>query len=124
MWECRTIARSPTGSRSAMADGDEVERPVEVTALSEPEVSGGDRRHESGIERLRQPQRRVDPIPPGAQRDLVDPELAGMEDPQDLHPAEVGREKLSVLGQGVLAEVPRVLRLLRAGRSQGQPVRR
>src|SRR3954468_6158409 len=119
MCECSTIARSP---RSGMTDRKEVERAVEVSLRAQPEVRGGDRRNESLVERLGDPQRGVDSIPAGPQRELVEPQLSGVEDAQDLDPREVGIEQIAVLGQRVLPEMPRVLRLFGARWREGQAV--
>src|SRR6478735_2698377 len=87
MCECRTIARSPTVS-SAMADGEEVQRPVQA-ALAQGEVRGGDRRGEVVVEGLGQTQRLVDTVPAQLDRDLVCAQLAGVEEPEQLDPVEM-----------------------------------
>src|SRR3954451_16005963 len=121
MCECSTIARSP---RSGMTDRKEVERAVEVSLRAQPEVRGGDRWNKSLVERLGDPQRGVDSVPARPQRELVEPQFSGVEDTQDLDPGEVGIEQLAVLGERVLPEMPRVLRLLRARWREGQAVGR
>src|SRR3954449_9761496 len=121
MCECSTIARSP---RSGMTDGQEVERAVELPLRAHPKVRGGDRRNESLVERLGDPQRGGDSIPAGPQREFVEPQFSGVEDTQDLDPREVRIEQLAVLGERVLPEMPRVLRLLRARWREGQAVGR
>src|SRR5215211_2017092 len=124
MCECRTIARSPTGSFSGMADRQEVERMVKVAAIREAKVRRGDRGDEPRVESLGQPQGRMDAIPAGAKGELVRAQLAGVKNAQDLDPAEMRVEQLAVLGQGVLAKMPRILGLLGARRGQREPVRR
>src|SRR4051794_5705830 len=123
MCEWRTIARSPIGSLSDgpldMADRQEVERPVKVAPTPQPEVGRGDRRNEARVERLRQPERRVDAVPAGPKRRLVRAQLASVEEAQNLDPAEVRLQQLAVLSERVLAKVPRVLGLLGPGRRQG-----
>src|ERR671918_581148 len=118
MWVCRTTARSPT---SRMADGEEVERAFEVP-VPEGEVRRGDRRDEAVVERPRDPQRPVDPVPPEAERDLVRPEPASVEHPEDLDLAEVWLEQGAVLLDRVLAQVPRVVRSLGPGRGEREAV--
>src|SRR5215208_2309528 len=96
MWECRTIARSPTPSPPVMraptscrvADGEEVQRRVEVP-FPESEVGGGDRRREAVVEGLGQPQPFVNAVPAELDRQLVGPQLAGVEEPEQLNPREV-----------------------------------
>src|SRR3954453_3337333 len=105
MWECRTMARSPALSSGAMADSDEVERAVEV-ALPEGKVGAVDRGREAVIERLAQAQRLVGPVPTQLQRQLVDAQLAGVEEAVELDPREVGLAEPAKLGGAVLAHVP------------------
>src|ERR1700709_2420718 len=92
MCEWRTIARSPAdpppGSLGP-ADGKEVECAVEVAA-PEAEVGGGDRWREAVVERLGQAEALVHGVPAGLQRPAVDPQLAGVEEAEQLDPAEVG----------------------------------
>ena len=90
----------------------------------EHEVGGADRRREAVVERLRDPQQRMDPVPAQPDRALVDRELAGMEEPVDLDRAERRLEHGPVLGDRVLAEMPGVVRLLGALGREGEPVRR
>src|SRR4051794_33379374 len=126
MCEWRTIARSPIGSRSesirklrgGFSDGlsdtaerQEVERPVKVAPTPQPEVGRGERRNEARVERLRQPERRVDAVPADPKRRLVRAQLACVEDAQNLDPAEVRLQQLAVLSERVLPKVPRVLGL-------------
>src|SRR5256885_17245028 len=115
MWECRTIARSPAGS--GMADREEVESAVEVCLVLAPqgEVRGRDRGHEPVVEGLRDAQRRVNPVPPHPDRQLVQAELAGVMEAEQLDRREVGRQQLPVLAGGVLAQVPWVTRALGTG---------
>src|SRR5215212_6018903 len=125
MWECRTIARSPTGEpRSRTADRQEVERAVEIASGGHPEVGRADRRHEPGVEGLGDPEGRMDPVPSRAQRELVQAKPPGVEHAMDLDLREVRIEEAAVLVDGVLAQMPRVLRLLGAGWREGQAVRR
>src|SRR6476619_1678637 len=96
MCEWRTIARSPAMSlpgalpaaRSCMADGDEVQRLLEALA-AEAEVGGGDRRSEAVVEALGEPEALVDGVPAEPDRDLVDAQLAGVEEAEQLDPLEV-----------------------------------
>src|SRR5882672_10190676 len=122
MWECRTIARSPA-VWLGIADRDEVERAVEVPG-PKPEVAGADRRDEAVVERLGDVEGGMDPVPAGADGELVSAELARMEEAEQLHASEVGLEQVAVLALVVLAQVPGVVRLLRAWRGEGEPVRR
>src|SRR5512134_2926227 len=115
MCEWRTTARSPTvrPAISGPTDGEEVERPVQVPG-TKPEVPGADRGHKAVVEGLRHPECDVNPVPAEPQGDLVGPQLARMDEAKDLDRAEMGREELAVLAGVVFAQVPRVLRLLRA----------
>src|SRR6476620_118988 len=135
MCEWRTKAKSPTASSaplpgavglregSGMADGDEVEGLVKA-GVSQGEVRRGDRGDEAVVERLGDTQRRVDAVPAKADRELVGAQLAGMEQADDFNPREARLDQLAVFVDRVLAQVPRVLGLLRAGRSQGEAVGR
>src|SRR5688572_23843254 len=109
MWLWRTIARSPAG-RSTMTDGDEVQRPVEI-AVAKREVGGADRRDEAVVERLRQAGRPVEAVPARLDRELVQAELARVEEAEQLDPLEVRFEQLPVLALVVLAQVPGVVGL-------------
>src|SRR6266540_3536118 len=122
MCECRTIARSPTSS--GMADRQKIESLVEIAAPGDLEVRGGDGWDEPRVEGLRDPEGRVDAVPAEAQRHLMDPQLARMEDAQELDAREVGLEEGPVLGDRVLAQVPRVAGLLRPGRRKRAAVGR
>src|SRR5215208_502341 len=128
MCEWSTMARSPIGlagsTGSGTADRQEIERPIEVSARGQPEVRGGDRRDEARVERLGDPKRRMGAIPSGAQRQVVEAQLEGMNDAQDLDSREVRLQQLAILAQRVLAQVPRILRLLGTRRGERQPVRR
>src|SRR5262245_51683818 len=105
MWEWRTIARSPT-VRSAvkgtqlgrMADGEEVERAVEI-ALAQGEVRGRDRRGEAIVEGLGEAEARVDPVPAETQCQLVGAQLAGVEEAEQLDPREPALAKRPKLGR-------------------------
>src|SRR3954454_22786877 len=93
MWEWRTIARSPAVPAAPLAsgpaDGKEVERAVEVLGR-EAEVGGGDRGREAVVEGLRHSQPLVDVCPAQVQRPAEHPQLARVEQAEDLDPAEVG----------------------------------
>src|SRR4051794_22941297 len=128
MCEWRTIARSPTTSPAwlsrlelGMADGEEVEGPIEVLRGGDLEVGGRDRRNEPVVERLREAKRAVDPVPAEAEGPLVDAQLSRVEDAEHLDAREIRRQKRAVLGQGVLAQMPGVVGLLGAGRGERQP---
>src|SRR6188472_1691548 len=123
MWEWRTIARSPALSSGGMADGEEVQGPVEVP-LPQLEIRGGDRGREAIVERLGQAQRLVDAVPTELDRELVGAQLASVEEAEHLDPGEVGLAEIAELGGAVLAHVPGVVGLLRPRRRQGQQVRR
>src|ERR1700761_8113480 len=112
MWECRTIARSPSVC-SGPADGKEVERAVEVLGR-EAEVGGGDRRREAVVEGFGQPEALVDAVPAELQRPAVHPQLAGVEEAEDLDPAEVRLAERPELLRPVLLDVPGVVGLLGA----------
>src|SRR6266516_2455719 len=122
MCEWRTIARSPTSSR--MADRQEVERAAEIRFARDLEVGGGDRSDEAVVEGLREAKPTVNPVPAEPQRQLVDAQLAGVKDAEHLDAREVAPQELTVLGDRVLAQMPRVIGLLGAGRGERQPVRR
>ncbi len=83
--------RQPADGHLATADGDEVERLVEVglSSIAKREVRCGDRRRESVVERLRDSQALVDAIPAQIERDLMDPQLPRVEEAQDLDAGEV-----------------------------------
>src|SRR5581483_10693170 len=106
MCEWSTIARSPTGApRSGTAYRQEVQRPLQVGVRRHPEVRRRDRRDEPRVERLGQPERRMQAIPARSQRERVRAQLPGVEDPEDLHPGEVREEQLPVLLERVLTEM-------------------
>ena len=88
------------------------------------EVAGGDRGREAVVEGLRDPQRGVHAVPAGAQRQLVDAELARVEEAVHLEAVEHRRAQRPELLGAVLAQVPRVVRLVGAGRGQREQVRR
>src|SRR3954451_21394134 len=108
MWECRTMARSPALSSGDMADSDEVERAVEV-ALPEGKVGAVDRGREAVVEGFAQAQSLVDPVPAQLQRQLVDAQLAGVEEAVELDLGKVRLAELAKLGSAVLAHVPGVV---------------
>src|SRR3954453_22388895 len=131
MCEWRTIARSPTGPgwtgsrRSGTADREEVEGPPEIGSIRalEREVGRGDRGDEAIVEALGETERGVDAVPARADRELVDAELSGVEDAEELDALEMGLEQVAVLAGVVLAQVPGIAGALGVGRRQGQPVR-
>src|SRR5436189_1354069 len=120
MCECSTIARSPTALSLGTTDRQEVERAVEVALGAHPEVRRSDPRNEPLVERPRDPQRGVDSVPAGPERQLVDSQLSSVEDAEDLDPREVGVEQLAILARRVFAQMPRVLGLLGARGREGQ----
>src|SRR3954467_2994752 len=125
MWEGRTIARSPalrSAIESGAADGEEVQSPIERAGL-QLEVAGTDRRDEAVVERLGDVEGGMDPIPARSDRELVCPQLAGVEQAEQLDAREVRLEEVAVLARVVLAQVPGVVGLLRARRGEGEPVR-
>src|SRR3954452_12367536 len=107
MWEWRTIARSPA-VRSGITDRHEVQRPIEV-AGPQAEVPGADRRDEAVVERLGEAERRVDAVPPEVDGELVGPQLASVEEAEQLDRREVRLQQLSVLAGVVLAQMPGVV---------------
>src|SRR3954454_9006131 len=124
MWLWRTIARSPTPSPSGdTADGEEVEGAVEAP-FAQAEVGGGDRRGEAVVEGLGQAEALVDRVPAEPDRQLVDAQLAGVEEAEQLDRVEVRLAERPELLGSVLLHVPGVVRLLRSGRRQRQQVRR
>src|SRR5215475_9636744 len=108
MCECRTMARSPAPSSTDMADGEEVERAVEVPLL-ELEVGGGDRRGEAVVEGAGEAQRPVDPVPAEPECDRVRAQLAGVEEAVQLDPGEVRLAEGTELLGTVLVHVPGVV---------------
>src|SRR5215207_2419492 len=125
MWEWSTIARSPAvpssgaprPAPSCMADGDEVQRPLEAGS-AETEVRGGDRRGESVVERLGQAEPSVDRVPAEPDRELVHAQLASVEEAEQLDSPEMGLTQLPELLRPVLLDVPGVVGLLRSRRRQ------
>src|SRR5436190_22130605 len=117
MWECRTIARSPAVPSGGMADGEEIQGPVEI-GLPQPEVRGRDRRREAVVEGLGQAQRLVDAVPAEPQGDLMGAQLLRMEEPEQLDPREARLAELAELLRPVLVHVPGVVGLLRTRRGQ------
>src|SRR3954454_25049397 len=122
---CASAGRSPDLRESAQpcsapADCEEIERAVELSR-PELEVAGFDRWDEAIVEGLGEAECRVDPVPAEADRQLVRSQLARVVQPEDVYTREVRFEQLAVLGRVVFAEMPRVVRLLGPGRSEGQP---
>src|SRR5689334_11059078 len=113
MWVWRTTATRPGGLTDSRAtDGEEVERAVQVAA-AQREVARRDRGREAVVERLRDPQARVDGVPAETlDRDLVRAQPARVEQPEQLDGAELRfAERAELLG-AVLVDVPRVARAL------------
>src|SRR3954452_9277061 len=99
MCECRTRARRP---RSGTADGDEVQRLVEV-ARAQREVAPGDRRHEAVVEALGDAQLRVDVVPAGVtDRELVQAQHARVEESEQLDAGVMALEQVAELLRAVL----------------------
>src|ERR1044071_10186316 len=102
MWLCRTNARSPAlsprlaplTSSPRAANGDEVQRRVEVPFL-ESEVGGGDRRGEAVVEGLGQAGAFVHRVPAELDRQLVGAQLAGVEEAEQLDLREVALAELA-----------------------------
>src|SRR5436190_23939718 len=101
---------SPSDSR--MADRKEVQGSVEICGGGDLEVGRLDRGDEAVIERLREPERRVDPAPPRAHTVLVEAQPAGVDDAEELDPCEARPEQPAVPRRRVLAELPGGVRLL------------
>src|SRR6476469_7800643 len=138
MWLCRTIARSPNvsepagpvpdlvppplsgwspksapppgrgGSDSRMANGEKVQCGVEIFFF-QAEIRARDRRGEAVVEGLGQAQVLVDAVPAELDRQLVDPQLAGVEEAEHLDPVEVRRAERAELLGPVLLHMPRVV---------------
>src|SRR5512144_682901 len=114
MWVCRTTASVPAGGviASRAADRHEVQRGVEVGTVAlgaQLEVALGDGGGEAVVEALGDPERRVDVVPAGvAQRPLVDAQLAGVVEPEQLDAGEVRAAQGPELRGAVLLELPRV----------------
>src|SRR4051812_40039524 len=106
MWEWRTIARSPA-VRSGITDRDEVQRPIQV-AVTQAEVPGADRRDEAVVERRGDAEGRVDAVPSEADGELVGPQLASVEQTEQLDACEMRPQQVAVLAGVVLAQVPGV----------------
>src|SRR6185503_12938673 len=79
----RAPPAAPLASASRLEHRDEVERPVE-RARPEHEVACGDRGGEAVVEGLRDPERRVRPVPPGPQRELVRAQHPRVEEAEQL----------------------------------------
>src|SRR6188474_3743731 len=123
MWLCRTIARSPALCSGGMADSEEIQSPVETAPL-QGEVRGGDRRGEAVIEGLGQVQCLVEPVPAQPDRDLVEAQLARVEEAEQLDPGEMRLAEGAELLGAVLVHVPGVVRLLCPRRGQREQVGR
>src|SRR4051794_32273930 len=112
----REVAR---GRGSWAQHGDEVERAPEVAPGAQREVARRDRGHEAVVEAPRDAEPRVDRIPPEAlDANLVDRELAGVEQAVELDVGEVRAAQVAELARAVLAHVPRVAGTLRPGRRE------
>src|SRR4051812_31253400 len=94
-----------------MADGDEVQRPLQLLP-AEPEVGNGDRRGEAVVEAPGQAEALVEGVPAELDRDLVDAQLAGVKQAEQLDPLEVGLAERAELLMPVLLDVPWVVGLL------------
>ena len=105
-----------------MADGEEVQRRVEVP-FPESEIGGGDRRREAVVEGFGQAEPFVDAVPAELDRELVDAQLAGVEEAEDLDPLEVALTESAELLRPVLVQMPGVVGLLGSGGRQRQQVR-
>jgi len=99
------------------------ERRIEVVRL-QPEVGRGNRRGEAIVERLGQMQSLVGAVPAELDRQLVRPQLAGMEEAEQLDAQKVGVAEFAELGGTVLVDVPGVVRLFRPGRGEREQVGR
>src|SRR3954454_7483068 len=122
MWEWRTIAKSPA-ERSAIklgaANSQEVQGLVERAGL-QLEVAGADCRDEAVIERLGDVEGGMDPVPAAPDGELVDAQLARVEETEDLDAPEMRLQQGAVLVGVVFAQVPGVVGLLRARRGKGE----
>src|SRR3954452_18840164 len=115
MCECRTSARSPALpprlapfiDSSLATDGDEIQCRVQVP-FPQSEVGGGDRRREAVVEGLGQAEPFVDAVPTELDRQLVGPQLAGVEEAVELDAGEVALAELAELRCPVLVDVPGV----------------
>ena len=94
--------------------------------VAQREVARGDRRREPVVERLRDPQPRVDPRPTRSRsmRDLVGAQPARVEEAEQLDRAEVRLAQRAELLGAVLVDVPRVAGALGALGRERQDVRR
>ena len=97
---------------------------MSVVGGAQAEVAGRDRRREPVVEAPCQPQPGVDRVPSEAQRELVDAQLARVEEPVQLDGLEVRTAELLELCAAVLVYVPRIVRALRASRCEREHVRR
>jgi ubiquinone/menaquinone biosynthesis C-methylase UbiE len=109
-----------------LANGDEVERLVEVRLARRPqrEVACSYRRREPAVEGFREAQAWVDRIPAEFQRHRVRCQLARVEEAVHLNAPERRLTQLLVLRLPVLVHVPRVVRALRPLWRERQHVRR
>src|ERR1700712_3615434 len=104
-----------------MTDGQKVQSRVEVP-FPESEVGGCDGRREAVVEGLGQTQALMDAVPAELDRQLVDAQLAGVEEAVELGRGEVVLAERPELLRPVLMDVPVVVGLLRSGWRQGQQV--
>src|SRR3954451_6367072 len=92
-------------------------------AIAQLEVAHRDRRREPVVEALRNPELRMERVPAGTDRQLVDAELARVEKPVHLDAAERALTELAELRGAVLLDVPRIARSLGALRREREHVR-
>src|SRR6476646_3500693 len=119
MWLWRTMARSPADPLTpelppspmaplGVADREEIECLVQVVS-PQGEIGRRDRRREAVVERPGQAQRPVRVVPAEPQSQLVRPQLARVEEAEQLDPLEVRLAEGAELAVAVLAQVPRVV---------------
>src|SRR5581483_6578367 len=86
-------SESERARSSSMADGQEVERRVEVAVGAQLEVGRRDRGHEAIVEGLREAKGAVHAVPPQPQGQLVDAQLSRVVDAEHIDVGEVGLEQ-------------------------------
>src|SRR5439155_8455551 len=114
-------ARAPSPACRSSKDRLEVERSIERSG-PQREVALADPRDETVVEGLGDAQGRVNAVPAEADRQLVDPQLARMEEAEQLDALEARLAQRTELLRPVLADMPRVVRLLGARRRERQDV--